>query len=149
MNSAKPVADVFKTKIVSIDFAPAGDRMDLAVAEKVMGWRPVGFCRSRDMFYTTADDDLSKAVDLPYFSTLRLPALEIVDHMTARGWGVRLSDTSGFGDVWWAELFYDGTTYTGFGLSEDGVVIQCSLPLAICRAALKACGVTELEIPDD
>lgn len=113
----------------------AGREMDALVAEKVFGCDPlnarVGLHKNGDLEYYwgyPVGHDIA-----PAYSTDISDAWRVIEHMQSLGWS-------------WEVL---NTTKTAFGavfsMSQDDVygTDAETVPLAICKAALKAIGVSE------
>ena len=120
---------------VNIDTMPAGREMDALVAEKVMGLR-IDRCLSLSEPYVWESHHGPQKI--PNYSTSIAPA-----------WGVReMVSALGLGEMLIYRRF-DGTwvAYQATGCADydfgDWSVIADTAPLAICRAALKACEVNE------
>lgn len=134
---------------------PAGPEMDALVAEKVMGWRwrkssATGrrclFSPTRwpEWFTALADGtegivgDWDRPTHIPRYSTDIAAAWEVVEKMRANGYAPQIRP--------W------GARWAGWGVADDrdGDIDLCrnfgsaeTVPLAIVRWALAACGVTE------
>lgn len=114
---------------MNIDAIPAGRELDAMVAEKVMGWRAVGGHKG-----VPSDPQCTVHVEVPRYSTLISCAWEVVEKLQETSILEHLEQRDGDegkyvvqfcakpNEAWWHEHAYADTA-----------------PLAICRAALKAC----------
>jgi len=126
---------------------PAGRALDALVAEKVMGWRNlqpwtygppelVGTMSGQDpdIIPTRAADEYRV---VPRYSENVGDAWKVLEKMHDGGWFFCVTQRNGL--PWCSVWREDGDTF-----SIEGSVTDV-LPVAICRAALLALGVTEIE----
>lgn len=121
----------------------SGRELDLIVAERVMGWRGVGYPapgRHPDGVYT-GQELMGYPVgshnwcEVPYYSTDTAAAWKIVENLNARGWRVEVFSTARVGvDVQISK--WGGPHHEG-----DYADSAPTAPHAICLAALRAVGV--------
>jgi len=157
---------------VQVDDMPAGREMDALVAEKVMGktvfWRKVLESYSWDHEKKKADtpnyeqvpvEDLGGAAvaywDVGCEYQYKLPIIKHYSANIAAAWEVvekmRLTGREGYWrygvEITMFPSLVEVRLWThGFGVGKKGAQVTRAetAPLAICRAALKAVGVTEV-----
>lgn len=143
-----------------------GRELDLLVAEKVMGWRPI--IRSewpcialantpdneKEIAFLRAADLRGQYEDIPNYSTDIAAAWEVVEKMcpeipeTHGGYCPQFELTSNKGvERTWTASFYDRFGNAKWGTSSDKTFLACgySVSAAICLAALKAVGYSPEE----
>jgi len=131
----------------------AGRELDALVAEKVMGWRDVTDRRHNDGKWTglyDVDDSHSVIDDLPYYSIDISAAWQVVSRMRALGYELDLHhkhlNCYGKPDprCTHTHAIFRGNTRDK---THDGGALETDPAHAICRAALRACGVVTVEAP--
>lgn len=121
---------------MNVDEMPAGREMDVLVG-KIMGWEiklmPYAYANLPNDWHCRADHD-GRWLELPHFST---------DIAAAWRLAVSLREQRTYLEIWcdsslWVALFwYDGDPLGGPRLVGRAEA-KDDVPLAICRAALKA-----------
>jgi len=125
---------------MKIDDIPAGRKLDALVAERVFG------ASRRDVWYYYDSPKNEVSASVPHYSTDIKAAWEVVNWIEANRWTFILTGPE--------YLNEEGKLVGGYkaifidSRSERPAVRATAdtLPLAICRAALKAVGV--IEVPD-
>lgn len=145
---------------MKVDDLPAGPRLDALVAEKVMGWEQKvirwnwvdlgkeeahidGVCDG--VCWTRPDGIPIPEAGLPPYSTDIKAAMEAISKLNEQGWnsvliGPRHLKGPNF-RLGWHVSFHK---IESWGNSKS---VGADLPLAICRAAIKAKGI--VEVPND
>ncbi len=127
---------------MNINTMPAGRELDALVATKVMGWRTAHFDASYGKWIGVPLDDYWE--DVPAYSTDLAAAWPLLDrfgfvvgpHFQA-GWS---TDPSGMPrDGWFVFRDWESSVRSTFDEDSDrwALAIAETLPLALCRAALK------------
>jgi hypothetical protein len=122
------------------DAMKAGRELDALVAEKVLGLSVSKMATSEysyGFFYNPARAE-NTWQRLPHYSTNLTAAWQVVEKMAEKGWRVCFSDNGNtHAERWDCRFFREPGTS-----SKDRVIAICdTAPLAICLAALRACGV--------
>lgn len=137
---------------MKVDDMPAGPQLDALVAEKVMGWKRCdqtgqGIAPDTRPVESQRGFDLYGVSRIPGFSTDTKAAMQVAERLSEEGWKPRYvccdkihSRKQGLTTSNWYVAFYKPEAEAGY------IDFEISFPLAICRAALKAVGVTE--VPD-
>ena len=127
-----------------IDELQAGPQLDALIAEKVMDWASMCFTMMGAPVGIPPDGDLPR--DIPHYSTDIKAAWEVVERVEADSWHFRLAGPkcrSAEGKI------VDGHDALFLDLRSERLsahAIAETPTLAICRAALKAVGVTEVPV---
>jgi hypothetical protein len=143
-----------ETQTLDIDTLDAGRELDAMVAERVMGWRWLNYRwhdgTSKQLLWPSdADeqprgDDFDRLYDgrlVPWdinYSTDIAAAWQVVEHFhEQRGWFVSIQSDGGWN-------FHNNGTTKGWEVTigREGEAFAPTLPLALCRAALKAVAAT-------
>ena len=125
----------------NIDNMLAGAELDALIAEKVMGWDHVRKIEPRSSIYgpcspyyigreNITDGDFDEPV--PHYSTYIGTAWQVVEKMQANKWWFD-ADWE-LGELPWAAFFVDRDSFGYIGVYGSNAE---SMPLAVCRAALK------------
>ena len=123
---------ILKFKFMDTDKLEAGPELDALVAEKVMGWT-VGLGIFRDQYGTIRNSQSTFEQYEPSIrwqpSTDIRDAWEVVEKM--RGNHTFFIESYPVGETWWAQ-------FTPLNVDEEYHGGASTVPLAICRAALKS-----------
>jgi len=138
---------------MNINEMTAGREMDALIAEKVMGYTLSGLSLPAYPKYKLFDIESGEfsgyVKEVPHYSTDIAASWEVVKHMKKQGWSFRFSNNA-YADGQNAAAFYRAfrglgrDILSGLYVYEDkawAVGGECS---AICRAALKAMGVSAI-----
>lgn len=113
-----------ESEILRLASLPAGRELDEAVARHVLGWE-WGYVLGNG-YQWKASDGKPKGMYWDFSSQMSCAAI-VLDHAVAQGWGPKMADSSSGG---WVCTMHKWRTETWS--------VADTLPLAICRAALKA-----------
>lgn len=126
------------------DLMPAGDKIDCAIAELVMGWKVDGPDKTgclkatlpdrRVRYLVPHDIELGDLEDIAFKPSTNIAhAFEVARTITARGWGFGLTGyPTGLGAEFGASF-----KCAFFAKHATTITAEGPAPLAICRAALK------------
>jgi hypothetical protein len=128
---------------------PAGQALDILVAERVMGYKDDG-----SWPHQVTDEDGGTGDRLPEYSTSIAAAWEVVEKMATRGIWMAVSDMrhgrytiehAAPWSGWWATWMRTdrSTDLTEVEGDHDWAATGDTAPLALCRAALLAVGITD------
>lgn len=126
-----------------VDEMPAGREMNALIAEKAMGWTVFyGEYKGYELFddevaqgYPPKEEADGVPFEIPYYSTDIAAAWEVVNRMKNYFFVCGRTDEGR-----WEAIFYPVNSGVGKLSEAHGD----TAPSAICRAALKAMGVTEV-----
>jgi len=127
----------------------AGRKLDVLVAEKVMGWEDIHFDKNGNCFGKPPKDFPQQCSihQVPHFSTNIMSAWRVVEKFSEYGWFAtvcRFPCSSG-ANVHLQKVLSDGTPSNDKPIQ----VQEKTAPLAICLAALKAVGAVKEQVVDD
>ena len=114
-----------------IDKLPAGQELDILIAERVMGWERLPERPNRQRGFATEEYQNLRwrlpngevTLDLDYFSTDISEAWQVVEKLYLH--------VGPFGDYWYASDVHNW--------NDARIIVHAfTAPLAICRASLKA-----------
>jgi len=121
---------------MKVDELPAGRELDALVAEKVMGWLVRGYESWDTENGNVWREDFQPSIDIK-------AALDVVSELSKQEWnsvltGPRHLKGTDFSPGWSVSLGIVDSWENSKSTGE-------TLPLAICRAAFKAVGVSEVQ----
>lgn len=119
-------------------------QIDIAIAEKVMGWKGIKRGENPGFDYVgkkpLSDGQNSRDNYLiPPYSTDIAAAWQVVEKMRLLGWRFEIFDT--VRHSWWARFGRGEFNHYENEWDEEHIADENSCTLAICLAALKAVGV--------
>lgn len=113
----------------------AGTALDWEIARRVFGWTAVGV-PSIDQVWFYAPTGKSTRHEIPPFSSDIAAAWNVIERMQELGWWARLTTPFEPGQPWFCGFTPLGTSgWNGRPDHQEGAE---TMPLAICRCALKA-----------
>lgn len=123
-----------------IDALPAGRELDALVAERVMGWTNISTLSPQGRYFGARHFGWHETlrgsvpehgrVALPSYSTDIAAGWEVVEKLVSLGWHFTITSLQG--------KWHAGLTKDIGDVRETAMGHESTVPLAICRAALKA-----------